>query len=168
MDELKKIFEARDSAFEQQTLKIFNIIHMTLVCVETFLNDIDPIFAVGNITWEDVNLVDDGIIIIGMVDYTVGTKMEIDGNMIVITQDNIEYFRRIVHMSLPFDLIYDNDEDTIMEFLYNMHNQDNVSTFSEPLELGVNNNNNNTEFDLTKLTEKQRQSLMVLNNKEKN
>lgn len=165
MEELEKIFEARDIAFEEQTNEIFNMIHTTLMCVTTFLSDIDPIFAAGNIAWEDVNLVDGGIIIIGMVDYTEGTEMEVDGNTISITKDNIEYFRRIVHMSLPLDLVYEDNEDVIMEFLYHMHNQDNVATFSEPLEPAINQSN---EFDLSKLTDQQRQSLMFHNNKEKN
>ncbi len=165
MEELEKIFEARDMAFEKQTHEIFDIIYTTLVCVTTFLGDIDPIFAAGNILWEDVNLVDGGIVIIGMVDYTEGTEIEVDKNTVMVTEDNIEYFRRIVHMSLPIDLVYKDDESVIMEFLYNMHSQDNVSTFSEPLEPGI---NNNPEFDLSKLTEQQRQSLMLHNNKEKN
>jgi len=164
MEELEKIFEARDVAFEKQTYKIFDIIHTTLVCVTTFLRNIDPVFAAGTIMWEDVNLVDDGIVIIGMVDYTEGTEMEVDNNTIIVTKDNIEYFRRIVHMSLPIDLVYEDSEDVIMEFLYNMHSQDNISTFSEPLEVEI---NNNTDFDLTKLTEQQRQSLMLHSNKEK-
>lgn len=165
MEELKKLFNVRDNAFEKQTYEIFSVINTTLVCVNSFLCDIDPIFAAGNIAWEDVNLVDDGIVIIGMVDYTEGTEMEVDNNTIVVTKDNIEYFRRIVHMSLPVDLVYEDDEDVIMEFLYNMHNQDSVSAFSEPLEPGI---NNNTDFDLSKLTEEQRQSLMFHDNKEKN
>jgi len=163
---LEKIFEARDIAFEKQTHEIFDIINTTLVCINTFLNDIDPIFAAGHILWEDVNLVDGGIVIIGMVDYTIGTEMEIDNNTVVITEDNLEYFRRIVHMTLPLDLVYEDDEEVILEFLYSMHAQDNVGAFSEPLEPG---GNNNPDFDLTKLTDKQRQSLMLHNNnKEKN
>lgn len=165
MEKLEKIFEARDMAFEKQTHEIFDIIHTTLVCVTTFLSDIDPVFEAGTIMWEDVNLVDGGIVIIGMVDYTEGTEMEVDNNTVIVTKDNIEYFRRIIHMSLPLDLVYEDNEDVIMEFLYNMHSQDNVSTFSEPLVPAV---NNNPDFDLTKLTEQQRQSLMFHNNKEKN
>jgi len=165
MKELEKLFDVRDDAFKEQTLEIFNAINTTLVCVTTFLNDIDPIFAAGNIAWEDANLIDNGIIIIGMVDYTEGTEMQVDGNTVTVTKDNIGYFQRIVHMSLPLDLVYQDDEDVIMEFLYNMHNQDSVSTFSEPLEPTPNQSN---EFDLSKLTEKQRQSLMFHDNKEKN
>jgi len=164
MKNLEEIFDIRDTAYAKQTNKIFDAIITTLSCVNIFLNDIDPIFDAGNIIWEEVNLIDGGIIIIGMIDYKEGTKITVDGNIIEITKNNIEYFRRVVHMTLPLDLVYTNDEDIIMEFLYNSHNESNINSFSEPLEL----ENNNIEFDLTKLTEKQRVALVLYDTAYKN
>ena len=165
MEELKKVFEARDSAFEKKTHEIFELIHTSLVCVTEFLNDVDPIFNAGEITWEDANLVDDLVVIVGMLDYTPGTTVEVDGNLISVTEENLDYFQRVVHMSLPFDLVASSNEEDITRFLYELHNKGNTSDFSEPLEDNI---NVAADFDLTKLTKEQRQSLMLYNNKEKN
>lgn len=168
MEELKKVFEERDSAFEKKTLEIFNIIHISLVCVTEFLNDIDPIFAAGDVAWEDANLIDDLVIVIGMVHYTPGTTVEIDGNMVSITEENLDYFQRVVHMSLPYDLVLSSDEDAILEFLHNMHDEGKAEDISEPIESGaIPGEATSTDFDLTKLTDEQRQALMYYNIKEK-
>jgi len=169
MEELKKVFEERDSAFEKKTLEIFDIIHTSLVCVTEFLNDIDPIFNAGVVAWEDANLIDDLVVIIGMVHYTPGTAIEIDGNMISITEENLDYFQRVVHMSLPYDLVSSSDEDAITNFLHKIHQENKTNDFSEPLESGgASNEATATDFDLTKLTDEQRRALMFYNIKEKN
>ena len=165
MEELRKVFEARDKAFEKKTFEIFEIIHDTLVCVTNFLDDIDPICAAGTITWEDANLVDDLVVVIGMVEYTPGTTMEMDGNLITITKENLDYFQRVVHMSLPFDLVESANEEDIMKFLYNINKEKEASEFSEVVD---GNPKASMEFDLTKLTDEQRQALQFFTSKGKN
>ena len=165
MEELKKVFEARDSAFEKKTHEIFELIHTSLVCVTEFLNDVDSIFNAGDITWEDANLVDDLVVIVGMLEYAPGTTVKVDGNLISVTEENLDYFQRVVHMSLPFDLVASSNADDITRFLYDLHNNSNKSDFSELVE---DKPSSIADFDLTKLTEEQRQSLMFYNGKEKN
>ena len=166
MDELKKVFEARDTAFEKKTIEIFELIHTTLVCVTEFLNDVDPIFAAGSITWEDANLMDDMVIIVGMVDYMPGTTIEMDGNLITITEENIDYFQRVVHMSLPFELVEAGNENELMEFLQRIHEEQTASQLSTSLDESK-KPELETDFDLSKLTDEQRQALMLYNMKGK-
>lgn len=162
MEDLQKMLKARDSAFEEKTLEIFKLINTTLVCVTTFLSDIDPLCDAGTFTWEDANIVDDLLVVMGSVDYTPGTTFESDGNEITITEENLEYFRRVVHMNVPLELATTNDEDAIMEFLYTMHEEKSAEEFSETIDKFI---PSATEFDLTQLTDEQLQSLKFYNMK---
>ena len=105
---------------------------------------------------------EDLVVIIGMVDYTPGTVIENDGNTVTITDDNIEYFQRVVHMSLPYDMVRSSNEDEIAEFLRTM-GTDHPIEFTEPVDAPP----TATDFDLSKLTEEQRRSLMLHNMKGK-
>jgi len=162
MEDLQKMLKARNSAFEEKTLEIFKLINTTLVCVTTFLSDIDPLCGAGTFTWEDANIVDDLLVVMGSVDYAPGTTFESDGNEITITEENLEYFQRVVHMNIPLELATTNDEDAIMDFLYTMHEEKSMEEFSETID---NSNPVATEFDLTQLSDKQLQSLKFYNMK---
>jgi len=164
MTDLKDIFYARDEAFAEKTMEIFEAIHTALVCITEFLNETDPNCAAGNISWEDANLMDDLVVIIGMVDYEHGTIIESDGNEITITNDNIQYFQRIVHMSLPYEMVLSSNEEDIMEFLHTMGTNYPIE-FTKSVDIP---SDDSTEFDLSKLTEEQRRSLMFHHMKGKN
>lgn len=164
MENLKNMFTIRDDEFEKRTLEIFAVIHTSLVCVTEFLDEIDPFFSAGNVTWEDTNLVDDLIVIIGIVEYDPDTTIELEGEVIQVTEDNLEYFQRVVHMSLPFNLVVNGDEEEIMDFLYELHGQENEE---DTLPLIDEVPQSNTDFNLTELTDKQQQSLLLYNNNNK-
>lgn len=167
MKNLKELFEVRDATFEQQTHEIFNKIHTTLVCVTEFLNEIDPLFAQGIITWEDANLVDDMVVVVGILSYELGSKINVEDDIIEITKDNFEYFQRIVNMSLPYNLVESGNAKDIREFLHMIHSNENdediISETKEQFKFEEN------DFDLSKLTEEQRKTYMLYsNNKSKN
>lgn len=164
MEEIKKIFKKRDSAFEKQTLEIFKQINTALVSVTRFLNDIDPTCEAGNLSWEDTNLVDDLIVIIGTVQFTPNTTVEIDGELVSITEDNMDYFNRVIHMSLPYDLVVEGDEDIITEFLYDIHNEE---IAKEALAAHEESQGTDLDFDLSKLSDDQMHALELFHAREK-
>jgi len=163
MEKLQKLFEVRDSAFAKQTSTIFEQIHEALVSVTAFLNDIDPVFDAGIITWEDATLMDDMIVIIGMVEYELDTTLEVDNKTVTITEENADGFQRVVHMSLPIDLVATKDEQVITDFLYELHANNNTGIFSDPIDPSP----FGEDFDLTKLTDEQRKSLSLFNVRER-
>ncbi len=168
MENLKGIFNARDIAFKEKTLEIFKLINTSLVCVTEFLNSTDPMFNAGIITWEDTNLIDDLIVIIGMVEYEQGTTIEVNGNIISITEENLEYFQRVIHMSLPFDLVITSNENEIMEFLHKLLKDGKGDNFNNIIENAPSSTileQSSLEFDLTQLSDEQIQALKFNNNK---
>lgn len=175
MEDLKELFTARDTAFEEKTRKIFELMNTSLVCVTKFLNSTDPMFEAGKISWEDANLVDDLVVIIGMVHYEPGTIVDVGGSVVSITEENIEYFQRVVHMSLPIKLVTSSNEDDIMQFLHNLLATNQGDDFKDVINnapSGVNDhpdsivsNQNSLDFDLTQLSEEQAQAFKFNNNK---
>ncbi len=154
MNNLKNLYSKRDEVFADRTYEIFEKIDTTLSCVTVFLTDIDDLVAQGVIAWEDTSLVDDFVIVIGTVQYNLDDVLTIGDKKIKLTLDNLTQFERVVHMSIPYNLVLENDKDNIIEYLYSIGaDLDNdFSTMQIPVV--------NTDFDLTELSDEQRQSLM--------
>jgi len=172
MENLKELFNKRDSVFEAATLEIFKKINTTLTCVTTFLNEIDPMVNAGKIVWEDSSLHedDDLITIVGMVEFTPGTSVEIDGETIEVTEETVEYLNRVIHMSLPYDLVEADNGQEITSFLQDIHAEEMERNMLESSddEDNIPTQQTGPDFDLTKLTEEQRQALDLYNAREKN
>ena len=162
MNIVQELFEQRDKKFASVTMEIFEHIHNSLVCITDFLNDNDPVFAAADVTWEDANLANDQVTIIGMIDFNENTTVTIDGEEIEITADNKEYFQRVIHLSLPFGLVIEGDYNTITQFLTEMK-QHEEALLEEAINLESITPAVNTaqSFDLSKLTQSQRNSLIL-------
>jgi len=171
MSDLKQLFKERDELFEKKTLEVFSKIEGAIEAVTIFLTDIDDLIAQGKISWEDANMIDDLVILIGMVTYEPGDTVNISEDLdIIINEENLDSFQRIVHMSVPLDLVEKNDKDTILSFLYEMNIERTSEEFSSVLDettkIPI---NKEEEFDLTDLDEHQIQSLKYFSdNKGKN
>ena len=167
MADLKALFKARDEKFTQETLEIFKLIHTTLGCVTAYLSDIDEAVQQGIITWEDTSIVDDSVVVIGMVEYEPGETITLFGKDFKITEENIEEFQRIVHMSVPIDLVEEANEEKIMNYLYDIGEDKDINEFSNvispPAAAKL-----DEEFDLSELTEEQIASLKMHNIKGNN
>jgi hypothetical protein len=171
MSDLEALFAERDKFLEENTLAIFKEMYAALEAVTIFLTDIDDLIAQGTINWEDANIMDDVVILIGMVSYEPGDTVKISDELdVIINEDNIDNFQRIVHMSIPLDLVKNNDKDVILSFLYDMNVERSAEEFSsvidETTKIPI---NKEEEFDLSDLDEQQIQSLKYFSdNKGKN
>lgn len=161
MADLKALFKERDEKFLEQTLKIFKLIETTLGCVTAYLSDIDEAVQQGIITWEDTSVVDDAVVVIGMVDYELGDVITLYGKEFTITQENFDEFQRVVHMSVPIDLVEEADEQKIMNYLYGLDK--NIDEFSNVITPPAAATKLEDEFDLSELTEEQIESLKLHN-----
>ena len=162
MADLKALFKARDEKFLEETLKIFKLINSTLGCVTAYLSDIDEAVQQGIITWEDASIVDDMVVVIGMVDYDLGDVINLYGKEYTITEENFDDFQRVVHMSVPIDLAEEGNEEKILNYLYSQGEGKDISEFSNAVS-GIPEPNTEEEFDLSELTEDQIESLKLHN-----
>lgn len=165
MENLKAIFNERDDVFSKRTHKIFSLINTTLVCVTEFLNTNDPMFQAGSITWEEVELEEDLVSIMGFIEYEPGTTVEVDNNIISVTSENIDYFQRIIHMSLPYELVVESDGGEILKFLQKLKDDGKGDDFGKIIAGAP---DGSIDFDFTKLTKAQQAALIHDNIKTKN
>lgn len=147
MENLKTLYNVRDEIFSDKTYEIFEKIDNTLACLTLYLTDVDEAVAQGVIAWEDTSLVDDLVIVIGTVQYDMGSLITIGDQEIEVTEDNLVNIERVIHMTIPYDLVIEDDKDNIMEFLYT------VGAANEFDEVPTN------DFDLTELSDEQIKSL---------
>lgn len=167
MKELSEIIKERDDKFTEATIEIFLSIDLCIEVVEEFLCSIDSMFAAGHFTWNDVYLEDDLITLLGMVEFDIGITIETDEGTVNITDDNVEYFQRVVRMALPYKLVTTGTRDEITVFMEKLHLSGKGQGFNEqvinpaPTE--------KSEFDLSKLSTEQQAALKLYNiNKQTN
>jgi len=155
MKDLKAIFAERDKFFSDKTLEIFTEIDTTLAVVTTFLSDVDDMVSQGTIIWEDVSYMEELVVIIGVVQYDIGKFITVGQAEMEITADNVEQFNRVVHMSIPYELVLGDDPEAILDFLYTMG----TDAEQETIEAKAQSEYLDAEFDLSDLTEEQRKQL---------
>jgi len=154
MEHLKALFKVRDEHFTTHSTKILNEIRTTLECVTNFLADVDDSISQGAITWEEATLMDDLMIVLGSVNYKPGTTPYVNGVQVPITEENCAEIQQLVHMSLPLELVISNDREEIMKYLYSeIEGFENMEDMVEAV------TQSDVEFDLSDLTEEQRQAL---------
>ena len=97
------------------------------------------------------------VIIIGMVDYQIGSTVTLANTDFRITNENIDNFQRVVHMSVPFDLAEEGNSDKIMQYLYDISSDKDIDDFSNVITPTPAMRED--DFDLSELYEEQLQAL---------
>jgi hypothetical protein len=112
-----KLFQKRDMQFSKATKQIAAAMAGVIAGVVQFIN-LNEEMAQGTLTWQDIQLEDDLFLLVGEVNYTAGDKFTTPENeSIEVTEHTAEYFKRIVRMALPINLVDNNDPDETLKFL---------------------------------------------------
>lgn len=168
MEDLKTLFKQRDDFVNEKTLELFSRMTNTLACVTTYFSEMDELISQGMISWEETSIIDDLVVVVGMVQYEVGDVLTFEGETNTVTEENVDLFQRVVHMSVPIDLVEENDPDKIMEFLDSLGEGRDIDEFSESFAAVEIIPQEEHEFDLSELTEEQRRNLKHFTDTSKN
>ncbi len=162
MEDLKALFKVRDEHFSKHTTKILMEITNTLECVTTYLVDIDDGVAQSDIVWEDISIMEDILVMMGTVDYIIGNTISFGNEKIVVTAENCESLQQLVHMSVPLVLVQEDDTAKIMRYLETtaVDMGSDLDGFVVPLTPQT-TTPHTSDFDLSELSEEQRQSLKL-------
>ena len=88
-----------------------------------------------------------------MIIYPPGVEVTLPtGDKIVVTKDTAPYFRRLVRAGIPLD-IADQPKEVVVDYLVKMKEDDIKQAEITAMDQSI---NNETEFDLSKLSEEQR------------
>ncbi len=161
---LKDKFNKRDITFNNATSDILMAIPHVLEGIVQFL-ELDKEAEEGNLVWEDINRFiesedDEGFIIVtGIVIYNPGETFELtNGEIVEITEDNADYFRRVVRTGIPFDVADRGTQEDVVAFLEKAEVEIEIES-NEGLEQIV----DDQDFDLESLTPEQRQAYEMFN-----
>lgn len=160
MEDLKALFKVRDEHFTEHTTKILIEIVNTLECVTTYLVDIDDYAAQGNIIWEDISIMEDILVMMGTVEYSIGSTIVFGDEKIVVTDENCESLQQLVHMSVPLALVQENDKAKIIHYLETT--AEDMGSDLDEIMVQINTPPPPTsDFDLSELSEEQLASLKL-------
>ena len=154
---LSDLFAKREQVIEKTTTAIFKSMAGALEAIHDVMNHNDLEKEGGVLVWETAELADDEqnplIILIGVIIYPPGVEVTLPtGDKIVVTKDTAPYFRRLVRAGIPLD-IADQPKVVVVDYLVKMKEDDIKQAEITAMDQSI---NNETEFDLSKLSEEQR------------
>jgi len=120
---LEEKLKHRDLLFQKHTFEILKNIPHVLEAVIQHL-DIAQEAESGNLLWEDVGRYGDKndergiVVLVGVVTYQPGDTFELTNKEVIdITEDTSDYFKRMIRIGIPFDLADNGSTAEVLEFL---------------------------------------------------
>lgn len=170
-EELKMLFEYRDKVVREASAQIFNKIKHVLGGINTFLSETDKTYAGGSMLWEDVQYMEDNdiIVVFGVLSFLPGSKINIGGRLVDITESNANSFQRMVRIGIPINLASEGLEQDIVKFLGNLDQKhesldnNNVRNLASELPVFPTHKKTQQDFDWGELTDEQKRSLVIGN-----
>lgn len=159
MEDLKPLYKKRDKRYTKENRKLLELIDTTLKCVTAYFVKINPAIFQGIISWEDTSVMDDMVIVMGMLSYELGKTIDIGNTKIVVTEDNVNELQHMVHMAVPIDLVEEADSEKITKYLQSLDGDYDIEADSAIIELPTPVHEN--EFDLSELSEEQLENLKL-------
>lgn len=173
---IQDLLTKRDKSFKKATNDIFAKIPQALETFQELILEQEPLKNGSVIQWTEISLISSGLeepllIIVGLVTFPIGSKVSlVTGESIVITADTAQYFPpRLIRIGLPLKIIESSKEE-IKDFILKSdevqseENELQEIKNIEPLKTIASKKDSVTtsdDFDLTQLTEEQRQNLIV-------
>lgn len=121
--DITEMFQQRDIMFSRETKNLLSAIDPTIIGITQYLDTEPGLMGDSTLEWEGVNLVDDMVTVVGVIHYTPGTQLMVDGGLLDITDNNCEYFQQIVRVGIPIDVVATQSADTIYAYLVNLPTQ---------------------------------------------
>ncbi len=158
MEDLKTIYKNRDDHYTKENNKLLKLINTTLKCVTVYLSKVNPVIQQGIISWEDTSVMDDMVIVIGMLGYELGNTITDGNGKIVITEENILELQQMVHMAVPLKLVEAADSEKITKYLQNLDSNHDIEADTTIVESPT---QHAQDFDLSELSEEQLENLRL-------
>ena len=134
MSDLKDLFERRLNHYSHITNLILDSIPNVTEGVLQALSEDES----STLEWEDAQFEPEEklLTLIGAIRLDLGERVQLeDGRELHITEDNVEVFKRIIRVGLPFDLVENGSVDDIVDFFADKKqmNYTTISDLSEEL-----------------------------------
>lgn len=135
MSGLKDLFDYREKTNNETTRKIFHFIEHVTQGIMEFIDDQEDQKeeSLGIFSWEDALYLNNEmafgtngmLLVIGTFSYNIGSNIILpNGEKIKITEETVNYFKRIIRIGIPFDLAETGSKEEIISFLENTVSQE--------------------------------------------
>lgn len=167
MNNLKDLFEKRDETYSEQTEVIIEAIPHVLEGAKKFIQEREP--TSNDPEWKDISLMEEGdgyVILIGTLEYNVGDMLQLPtGDMVEVSEDTADYFKRMLRIGIPLDLAKKGTEDEVCQFLIKTAEENEQADDEEQALIEAIQQAQQTvdeeEFDTESLTEEQKEQLRL-------
>ncbi len=111
---IKKYFIEREEQYDSYTAIILDEMSSVFEVIDDLLDEETSEF----LEWKSAELVGDHIIVLGMITYPIGHKVELkSGEFVTIDEENQEILQRIVRLGITTELIDNGNKEDIKKFL---------------------------------------------------
>jgi hypothetical protein len=158
---LERLFLVREQTFQRATEDILKALGAVINGVAAFLH-LKEELAQGKLTWQNVQMQDDVVLLIGIIEYPPGAKfITSQGEQMVVSKENKDYFKRILRIGLPISLVENGTAEDVVRFMSNADKdaEEITETVEVPEELA-----NISDFNLDDLTDAQKSALLIKEN----
>lgn len=153
---IELLFQERAESFALKTEEILESISHIIEGITQFLYATEEL-AQGKLTWEDIILEDDIIMLTGMIEYPPGARFTTsEGEQMIVSEQTKDYFTRMIRLGLPLKIVKIGTTEDIIQFLTNIDKEKKSRDVLPTELLDING------FDLSELTEEQAQALLDL------
>lgn len=168
--ELESLFEYRDKVVQDASQEIFHKIKHILSGIGVFLSRTDSAYDSGVMQWEDVQYMEDNdiIVVFGILGFMPGSKIDLGGKVVDITESNANTFQRMVRIGVPIALASEGTQEEVIEFLggieqkHELLDENNVRNLASELPLRP-QQKKLRDFDWGELTDDQKNALVINN-----
>jgi hypothetical protein len=156
IDSMVKLFQTRITEYTNITNVLIEEFEVIRIGALEYLkrNNMMKI-ATGNLIWREVEYTpNDGMVVLsGEIKYDIGTTLQSDtGENMVVTEDTQQYFYHPLYIKIPITLVGEPKEN-IIAFFETLAAQKQKELENQQV------NQYNEEFDISTLTDEQKQSL---------
>ena len=114
MIKIRDFFREREEQYDSYTTIILDEMSVAFEVIEDLLDEETAKF----LEWKSTELVGDHIIVLGMITYPIGHKVELkSGEFVTVDEDSQEILQRIVRLGIPAELIDNGKKEDIKKFL---------------------------------------------------
>lgn len=126
MTHIKSIIEKREEVYNEFTDAILGELHHVTNAATLLLpEDLQP-----RLVWKNVTLVDDTLIVSGMLEFPIGEKIVTDDEIEVeVTAEMQSLLNRVVRVGVPMDMVENSTTQQIIEYLTRLEDEANQQVF---------------------------------------
>ena len=150
--DLKELFKKREEEYETLSKEILDSMPNVLKGCAMFI--VARGGNAANLEWDNVAFHEDRdlIMLVGSVKHDIGDVVVMpNGMQAQVDEENIEYFKSMLHLGIPFKLVNEATAEDIKNFM-----EETLDTDEHEIEASA-----DVDFNLDELTEEQKEKLMM-------